>query len=224
MNKIKLTGFIAGALLSIGILNTAANADSVLFEDTFSKKFLSDKWQVQNDSADMRALDEGRLAIVTQPGSISKGTAKNILTYADPLSEKNADIAVKLRVDIQAYGSNWGNRIFGGLTLHNSKTDYMLLYITNIRGAYRSGSGSYAVLTKTQNGKLRPLLMTRLAEMKVGAKDYYLRIEKRDYKYSAMASLDGRKWRRVGTFALLNKKLHPGLFATRGVQADASSR
>jgi len=197
MNKIKLTGFIAGALLSIVILNTAANADSVLFEDTFSKKFLSDKWQVQNDSADMRALDEGRLAIVTQPGSISKGTAKNILTYADPLSEKNADIAVKLWVDIQAYGSNWGNRIFGGLTLHNSKTE---------------------------NGKLRPLLMTRLAEMKVGAKDYYLRIEKRNYKFLAMASLDGRKWRRVGTFALLNKKLHPGLFATRGAQADASSR
>ncbi|MGB0576443.1 MAG: hypothetical protein ACPGPC_09865 [Alphaproteobacteria bacterium] len=197
MNKIKLTGFIAGALLSIGILNTAANADSVLFEDTFSKKFLSDKWQVQNDSADMRALDEGRLAIVTQPGSISKETAKNILTYADSLSEKNADIAVKLRVDIQAYGSNWGNRIFGGLTLHNSKTE---------------------------NVKLRPLLMTRLAEMKVGDKDYYLRIEKRNYKYSAMVRLDGRKWRRVGTFALLNKKLHPGLFATRGAQADASSR
>ena len=56
--------------------------------------------------------------------------------------------------------------------------------------------------------------------MKTGAFDFHLKIQKRSYKYTALASMDGKKWTRIGTMAVLNAPLKPALFASRGAKAD----
>lgn len=204
--------------LAFGFVNTG-QASSVLFSDDFGKPFIDEAWQVRNDSPDMRALDSGMLAVVTEPGSLPKGKAKNVLTLKQALKEKNADVSVKLRVDIQEYGDSWSKRILGGVVLDDSKDNYLLLYIVNFRGAYQSSSGPHAILYKRQNGKGRPYMFRQLGTMKKGPIDFHLRLEKRNYRYTGFASLDGKKWQRIGTFGVLNRSFKPGLFALRGNQA-----
>lgn len=213
-----LTGLLAALWLTAGGAGIG-HAASVLFSDDFDKPFLNEAWQIRNDSADMRALDAGMLAVVTEPGSLSKGKARNVLVLKKPLTEKNADVTVKLRVDIQEYGGDWSKRVLGGIVLDSSKNDYLILYIVNFQASYNSDSGPYAILAKRHNGKARPYLARRLTSMKKGPIDFHLRLEKRNYKYAGFASLDGRKWQKLGTFGVLNKSFRPGLFALRGNNA-----
>ena len=209
---------LAAVLTAVG--TGGGHAATVIFDDDFGKPFINEAWQIRNDSADMRALDSGKLAIVTEPGSLSKGKAKNVLVLKDKLMAKNADISATLTVDIQDYGTSWASRVLGGIVLDSSKDNYLILYIVNFGANYKSDSGPVAVLAKRHNGTVRPYLSRRLAPMKKGPMAFHLRIEKRGYKYAGFASLDGKKWQKLGTFGVLNKSFRPGLFALRGNRAN----
>lgn len=220
MFRNRLTTLFLKLTAAIAVTVSPAVAGPPVFEDGFDKQFLDSAWEIRNDGEDMRGLDDGRLAVVAQPGTLTKDTVRNFLVLQDPLTEKNADVDLKLRVDIQRYGGDWGARAYGGIALHQDKNRYLILYITNFKAGYKSDSGPYAIFAKRQGGKTKPWLGKRLAAMKTGPIDFHLKIEKRSYKYTARASLDGRKWTRIGTMALLNTPLKPGLFASRGANAD----
>jgi len=220
MKPTRLPMLMATVAVATLLGTSIAAADQKIFEDSFDKQFLNAAWDIRNDSQDMRGLDDGRLAVVAQPGTLTKDSVKNFLVLKDSLVEKNADVTLKLRVDIQRYGGDWGTRAFGGIALHRDKNTYLILYITNFRAGYNSDSGPYAIFAKRQGGKTMPWLSKRLAAMKTGVFDFHLKIEKRSYKYTASASPDGKKWTRIGTMAVLNTQLKPALFASRGAKAD----
>ncbi|MHA1114146.1 MAG: hypothetical protein ACTSRY_06535, partial [Alphaproteobacteria bacterium] len=164
-------------------------------------------------------LDSGKLVVVTEPGSLSKGTAKNLLRYPDPIAEKDYDIALSFTADIQDYGGDGTKRIFAGLTLQDATGNAIQFYIANVQAGYNSDSGPYAYFGKRQGGKYVPWIQAQLSRKKTGPIDFHLRIEKRRFKYTGFASLDGDKWVKLGTHALLGKTLTPGLFANRGDKA-----
>ena len=220
MKKPRLLPLTATVVLTTLLGTSVAAADQEIFAESFDKQFLSAAWDNRNDSEDMRGLDDGRLAVVAQPGTLTKDSVKNLLVLKDPLVEKNADVKLKLKVDIQRYGGDWATRAFGGIALHQDKNRYLILYITNFKAGYNSDSGPYAIFAKRQGGKTMPWLGKRLAAMKTGAFDFHLKIEKRNYKYTALASMDGKKWTRIGTMAVLNAPLKLALFASRGAKAD----
>lgn len=212
---------IAGLAILLAGFSLAAGAQATNFKDSFDQPFINEKWQVLNDSADMRALDSGKLSVVAQPGRLSNGTTKNLLLLREPLKAENADIDLTLQVDIQRYGDSWDKRTLGGITLFSSKDDYLIFYVVNFRGAYKSDSGPRVFFAKRQGGKSTPNISKQIGKMKIGVSSFHLRVEKRGYKYTAWVSTNGgKKWQRVATYAVFNKALKPGLFAVRGNQAD----
>lgn len=212
MKRMSLRTVVAIAgVLALPLSHPAKAAD--LISESFDGAFLADFWEVSNDSPDMRALDEGKLSIVTEPGNFSKGEVKNLMFVKDPLSARNADVVLKLEADIQEYGDGWNNRFFAGIALQPEVGTYLATYLTNFRASYNSDSGPYAIYSKDWKGRGRALMTAQMGAMKTGVAVMYLKIEKRGYKYTALASTDGKKWRRVATYAMLNVTPKVGLFA-----------
>jgi hypothetical protein len=217
-----LTGFrIALTTFAIcsGVLWHGALGAKTLFEETFNQAFLGDGWEVRNDSPDMRALDEGMLSVVTEDGNFAKGEVKNLLTVKESLKAKNADITLRFSIDIQEYGGSWDKRSLAGIAVEHGTGSYLSAYITNFGASYNSDSGPYAIFGKSWKGRDTPMLSTQLMGMKTGVIPFFIRLEKRAYKYTMRASLDGQKWLRVGTFALLNVQPKLSLFAFRHAEA-----
>ena len=156
MKPLRILPLTTSVVLTSLLGTSIAAADQKIFEDSFDKQFLNAAWDIRNDSEDMRGLDDGRLAVVAQPGTLTKDSVKNFLVLKDPLVEKNADVTLTLKVDIQRYGRNWGTRAFGGIALHQDKNRYLILYITNFKAGYNSDSGPYAIFAKRQGGKTMP--------------------------------------------------------------------
>lgn len=207
----------AGQLASA--LKTVANkvVKTAIFRDDFDQPFLNESWEVIRDDASNRGLAGGKFALVTLPGSLSAGTAKNVLLYKDAIKERNYEVTAEIAADYQEYGENSirVNATAGGIVLHQSKDNFIALYLVNQAGGYRSSTGPFAYLVKRQNGKTaKPLSLQLGKNGPLGVTKATLRIEKRAFKYTGLVSLDGKKWKKIGTFALLGKTLKPGLFAS----------
>lgn len=207
-------------------LNTIARqvVKTSIFEDAFDAKFLDSAWDVSGDSADGRALADGNFVLVTEAGTLAKNTAKNVLLYKDKIAEKNYDVVASLAADYQAYGGAYGDapnvRTEAGIVLHESKDNFVTLHLANIKGGYAKETGPFAVFTRRSKGKnAKPLSLQLRRNAPLGVTGARLKIEKRGFKYTAFASLDGKKWIKIGTHALFGKTLRPGIYATRGSKA-----
>ena len=207
-------------------LNTIARqvVKTSIFEDSFDAKFLDAAWDVSGDSPDGRTLADGNFVVVTEAGTLAKNTAKNVLLYKDKIAEKNYDVVAALDADYQAYGGVYGDaanvRTQAGIVLHESKDNYVTLHLANIRGGYAKETGPYAIFTRRSKGKeAKPLRVQLRQNAPLGVTSAQLKIEKRGFKYTGFASLDGKKWTKIGAHALFGKTLRLGIYALRGSKA-----
>jgi hypothetical protein len=155
--KIKILSAVVAVWSGAVIFVSPMALAEVLVSENFNKAFLGDVWEVKNDSSDMRALDDGKLSIVTELGNFSKGQVKNLMFLKKPLTAKNVDITVKLDADIQEYGGNWNKRFFAGLAVQPEQGTYLMTYLTNFGASYNSDTGPYAIYSKNWKGKSRAL-------------------------------------------------------------------
>lgn len=195
-----------------------------IFEDDFDAAFLNEAWDILGDSADNRTLSDGKFVAITEPGSLSTNTAKNVLLYKDKIEERNYDVSVKLTADYQAYGGTYGDspdvRTNAGLILHESKDNFLTLHLVNLKTGYSDKTGPYAFFVKRHRAKeSKPLKLMLRGGAPLGEATAHFRIEKRGFKYTAFVSKNGKKWIKIGTHALLGKTLRPGLFAIQGGKA-----
>lgn len=200
---------------------------SSIFEDDFDAAFLKEDWTVIGDSPDERTLTDGKFVVITEAGSFAKENIKNALLYKAPIAEKNYDVSLSLDMDIQAYGNVYGDspavRTNAGIVLHQSKDFLISLHVASIKASYNTETGPYAIFVKRQKGKNSKALSAMLVgNAPRGPAKAHLRIEKRGFKYTGFYSLDGEKWSKLGTHALLGKKLTPGLYANQGKDAVES--
>jgi len=200
-------------------LKTVANkvVKTAIFRDDFDQPFLNEAWEVGKDDPDNRSLENGKFVLVTLPGDLSKDTVKNMLLYKDAIKERNYEVSAEIAADYQAYGESGiaKSATAGGIVLHQSKDNFIALYLVNKLGGYRSHTGPFAYLVKRQNGKTaKPLALQLDKNGLLGVANATLRIEKRGFKYTALVRYKGKKWKKIGTFALLGKTLKPGIFAS----------
>ena len=154
----RITGCIAAAI-AVGWMAWVTPAPAAtLFTEDFNGAFLGEAWQVIDDSPDMRALDEGKLSVVTETGSLSKGKIKNLLLTREALTAKNADIALKFEMDIQSYGGDWASRAYAGIIMQVDAGSFMAAYVTNYGASYNSDTGPYGVYEKRWKGSAKPCL------------------------------------------------------------------
>ncbi|MDP6708538.1 MAG: hypothetical protein QF893_19520 [Alphaproteobacteria bacterium] len=129
-------------------------------------------------------------------------------------------MSVSLTADYQGFGGD-GKRTASGIVLHLDKDNYAVLFLNNFRASYNSDTGPYAMFLKRQSGKNSKALFIQLRKSApLGETPVQFRIEKRGFKYTGFVKLgsDG-KWMKLGTHALLGKKLTPGIFATQDDEA-----
>ena len=199
---------------------TAQVVKTSIFEDDFDTAKLKPDWTLVGDAPDSRTLADGNFVLVTEPGAPEADKAQNMLLYKAPIAEKNYDVSLAMSIDIQSYRSDKAYWTRSGIILHQSKDVLISLHVANAGGAYQSSTGPWAIFTKRTSGKTSKPLQVQLGRSgPVGELGFHLRLEKRGFKYTGFVSLDGEKWSKIGTHALLGKKLTPGLFAYRGDKA-----
>ena len=189
-----------------------------IFEDDFSGPYLNEAWQVLNDDPDTRVLEDGQLSIFTGVGSFTDETVPNLISYNAPIAEKNYDIITKITIDatLADYDRYWSyGAISFGLRLAQSPTDDLQLGLA-LAYTVDHGGNKYAFgyFGKNKNGKWGNSFSENLQRSKDGLATFYLRLEKRNYKYTGYISLDQEEWNKLGTILLLGKNLKPQIYAT----------
>ncbi len=188
--------------------------------DNFDKPTISKSWKIINKDPDSLTLDEGKLYMIIHPGSVTKNTTKNIFLYDPPIKEKNYEVIAKFDVPLTSYGNGWDGRQWAGLILHGGKTRVIEFYVSGFYGYFSGGSGNAILvqMTKFQGGKwsyTENIPVHRGQDQ--NPRTYYLKVVKKKFKYTSFVSLDGIKWKKIGTLAFMGgKSFKPGIFTGRG--------
>ncbi len=188
-------------------------APKVIFKEDFNDEFLSDVWEVKNDNPDGRVIDDGKLQIITMPGGLEKEKTQNLIAYDKEIPAKNWDAIVKVSIPITSYGRR--NSQGAGLALIQDKDNFLLLVVTSSWSAHWGGDYILARFWNRRSGQWVPELNHGISKPNTRPVTYYLKIEKRGFKYTAYYSLDEKKWAKVGTHAALGKHFKPALWAER---------
>lgn len=194
-----------------------------IFIEEFDKTFLSEDWDIVNDNSDGRVLEDGIFYIISAPGSFSKESVQNMLLYNKPIEQKNYEVVTKFKVPLTNYGNSADGQQWNGLIFYANKDNIIGLVVHGFYGYFTGGSGNarLAQFFKIQGGKWATSFNTPVYRGKnTDLQPYYLKIEKKKFKYTAYYSTDGQKWNKIGTIAILGKKLKPGIFAVRGNNAQ----
>ena len=194
-----------------------------IFVEEFDQPFLSEEWNVMNDNSDSRTLEDGIFYIISTPGSFSKESVQNMLLYNKPIEKKDYEVVTKFNVPLTSYGNSDDGQQWIGLIFYADKDNMIGLVVYGFYGYFTGGSGNAGLVQsfKIQGGKWTTSDNSILFRgQNSEPSTYYLKIEKRKFKYTAYYSIDGRKWNKVGTMAMLGKKLKPGIFALRGNNAQ----
>ncbi len=191
-----------------------------IFVDEFDKPFVSADWKIINEDVESLTLDEGKLYLIVNPGSVTKNTTKNIFLYNKPIKEKNYEVIVKFDIPLTSYGNSWNERQWAGLILYGGKNLLIETYVSGFYGYFSGGSGNaiLAEMSKYQGGKWTTTNNIALHRgQDPDPRTYYLKIVKKKFKYTSYVSTDGIKWKKIGTLAILGSKLlNPGIFVGRG--------
>lgn len=189
-----------------------------IFEDDFSGNFLNESWQIINDDPDSRILEDGKLSVITGPGSFTDKSVPNLISYKAPIAEKNYDISVTVTVEATKadYDRYWGyGAISFGLRMAKSPTSDIQLGLALTYTADNGGNAySYVYYGQTKGGKWGNNYTKPWYRSKDGAVTFYLRMEKRGFKYTGYIQNDKKEWIKLGTQLLLGKNLKPQLYAT----------
>jgi len=181
---------------------------TVIFRDDFNDEFLSDAWAIKNANADGMIIDEGALNILTMPGGLSDNKAQNVIIYDKKIDNANYNVLTEVSTDILSDNGNYGQNV--GLAMIQDKDNYLILVI---RGTYYYNNREI-LFYMVRSGKDLPPTVAGLPKAS-GPATYHLKIEKKKYKYTALYSLDGAKWIKLGTQVALGKKFKPAMVAVR---------
>jgi len=182
--------------------------DGVIFRDDFNAAFLSDAWAIKHHNADGMIIDEGKLNILTMPGGLSDDKAQNVVVYDKPIAEANYNVLTAVSTDVLSDNGNHGQHV--GLAMMQDKDNYLIL---TVRGSYYYNNREM-LFSLVRSGKGLPVTVVALPKAS-GAATYYLKIEKRKYRYTALYSIDGEKWITLGTQVALGKQFKPAVIAVR---------
>ena len=195
----------------------------VIFRDDFNEDFLSEDWDVQNPDAEAMVLDEGKLMLMTKESSLDKGNVPNLIVLNKVISPSHYSVTVKLHGE---FNDNSGYGIgsqYTGLLLYADPKNFFKLWVHNDGSSAEHGyvvNPIDAYYQKVSGGKINKASSHVMTAWQSERKrtstmpfDVWLRMEKNKYKYTAYASRDGEKWRKIGTIPFLGKKFRPALFA-----------
>lgn len=166
----------------------------VIWQDSFERETLGDAYEIIDPDEDRMAISDGGLLLVaTSP-------AKNSIRLKQTVSgdfEASVKINVAMTKRNQAgirYSAGTGNHIELGYAVDGINDDY-IYFNKMVKG--KENSSRY----KEKIGK-RDLNTYSKNEQE----DWYLKIKKKGFKFSAYASVDGKEWVKVGEHALLKKE------------------
>ncbi len=201
-------------------LSTVTNklVKTPIFQDDFSGPFLNEAWQIINDDPDALILEDGKLSVISGPGSFTDKSVPNLISYKAPIAEKDYDISVTVTVEATKadYDRYWGyGAISFGLRMAKSPTSDIQLGLALTYTADNGGNKySYVYYGQTKGGKWGNSYTKPWYRSKDGAVTFYLRMEKRGFKYTGYIQNDKKEWVKLGTQLLLGKNLKPQLYAT----------
>lgn len=189
-----------------------------IFEDDFSGPFLNEAWQILQDDPDTRILDEGKFSVITGYGLFGDESVPNLLSYNARIMEESYDISLKVTIEAQVADYDrflsWGHVEFG-LRMEKSANDDLQLVVAlvSMPGFGPSAQGFFG---KTESGEYGNSKNDFLSEPVDGPASFYLRLEKRGFRYTGYASANNEDWVELGTQLLIGKNFKPQLFAVRG--------
>jgi len=166
----------------------------VIWQDSFERETLGDAYEVVDPDEDRMAISDGGLLLITT------SPAKNSIRLKQTVSgdfEASVKINVAMTKKNQAgikYSAGTGNSIELGYAVNSINDDY-IYFNKMVKG--KENSSNY----KGKIGK-RDLNTYSKNEQE----DWYLKIKKKGFKFSAYASVDGKEWVSVGEHALLKKE------------------
>jgi hypothetical protein len=166
----------------------------IIWEDHFDRETLGDAFEIIEPDEDRMVVSDGGLLLITT------SPAKNIVSLKQKVSgdfEASVKISVAMTKRNQAgikYSSGAGNHIALGFAVGGAGNAY-IYFNKMVKG--KENKSSY----NKEIGK-RKLHSYEKREQE----DWYLKIKKKGFKFSAYASVDGKQWVNVGEHALLKKE------------------
>ena len=171
------------------------------FNDDFEREELGSNYEVLKPDADKMIVSDGKLLLLpTNP-------AKNRVVLKEKIS---GDFEVSVKMNM--------NLTFGNWTAIQYFADEKNVLSLGVIWREESGRADLRNIyfEKKSNGKSNVSFSTRkIAKREVeiqkdeaeaeGVQDWYFKIKKKGFKFSAYASIDGEKWVNVGEHALLKK-------------------
>lgn len=180
----------------------------VIFRDDFNDDFLADAWKVMNPNPDGMVVDSGKLSILTMPGSLEDKKIQNVVIYDREIGSKNYDVVTKIITKISSGNTTRGQQV--GLVMWQDKDNFLLVIVTGTN----PWNNRAARLIFRRSGKWIPGMELRLPDA-TGPATYYLKVSKRKFRYTAFCSVDGHKWKKIGTEVALGKHFKPAIHANR---------
>ena len=168
--------------------------EGVLWEDHFDRETLGDAYEVIEPDEDRMAISDGGLLLITT------SPAKNSVRLKQKISgdfEASVKINVAMTKKNQAgikYSAGAGNHIALGFAVNSIGKSY-IYFNKMVKG--KENNSHY----DKQIGKRKLASYEKRKQ-----EDWYLKIKKKGFKFSAYASVDGKEWVNVGEHALLKKE------------------
>ncbi len=171
------------------------------FNDDFEREELGGNYKIIKPDADRMIVSDGKLLLLpTNP-------AKNRVVLKEKISD---DFEVSVKMNMNLTFGNWTaiqyfadekNVLSLGLIW---KEESGRADLRNIYFEKKSNGKSNISFSTRKIGKREVEIQRDEAEAE-GVKDWYFKIKKKGFKFSAYASIDGEKWVNVGEHALLKK-------------------
>jgi hypothetical protein len=161
--------------------------------DDFEREELGDAYNVKDPDEERLIVSDGQLLIVTTD------PVKNIVIRKEPVSG-DFEASVKLQMKLSEHNDVEMKYIAG-------KDQLKLGYFTT-----RYTDDAYIYFSKSIKGKDNTIKYTgKLGKRDVKKwskeqEDWFFKIAKKGFKYTAFASADGNKWTKVGEHTLLKKQ------------------
>jgi len=188
----------------------------VLFRDDFNGNSLSEKWQLRNPDPDAMTVDGGVLYLLSEPGDWQAENVHNLLTYVDAGSlPRNWNAVTRFSTEVLDYPGGGNEASWVGIVLYLDKDNHLDIPITGHCCSDRRS----AHFSKMSKGRAVPGYEIKLGGLIKKPVNYYLKLEKRGFSYTAYVSEDGLDWQKIGTHKFLGKKFAPGLFSVRHSRA-----